>query len=1367
MPSKYLLTPPEGLHSLTSGNTKKIYPDFDPWSHTPLDDKIFLNFVSKGYYNSAKVNFESISSRSSLQESLPAVSGLLADQLSDVVRIREEKINRITANSTSSAKKSGMPSDLSGPGFSLPKRVTLTDHRRELWLQEMSSPQSSLSETSKTIPHGLKRRQLLEQCYLKQIPISRAIWLIKCCFSLEWKTLANKQGATQIEDGIDKLLKEWSETMVHLLERLVFEMTQYYNEPVKLSNWRQKIKYYLSLLGNCYSLNLMDSNFFHHWLVDFIAKIENFECLPMALHILTVFWGGIFEACRHSEDPQQLFLVNKMTEALLYKYYMVTSSRSMINDEQYLINDVKKNNKVNKTILAKLKGLIEKIFQEQSMEAFVFPNNNWDIYKKCLYEILQVDKIREDDGSSSEASKKLELIVYRNDSLKFNTILHDADTESLGSGNETPNNLENIFVPDTVLKLKRIDYKLTKALDENCAGDDWATFADQKLRRVEQVIQMMLWAVHPSRSHHYEASQLVAKLLLLKLNSRNGNLEYSLEDKIWALVFVFAKTKSEDLKFMVSLTRLHQLLNVFIGYGIVKVPTYIRKLISSGVLYLTHSSDKLFHCNLLINLKISPLMKIQYNMVLRNVHESNPEFYDHYNYDRLMEMLEGAKESLSSGNYEFVKEVPYSIKLMASEWYLNVICSPIDGSLRTVRKLDVIEKLKVFCVNLKVYHQFYKWVEFIVYHQLLNDLEALECLVDILMYYDKLFPLLINDHILLMKTILHLHSLKLAPQNTASQNLLLFNDFWLFFMKRFPLALEIDTDLQTKLIEAYESEKAQIERLAKPHSRNDGTSPLKADNDSIQSVKKESQNFPSVFQPNLKCLLTSGEEESLRNARKNMRVLMIINLTEYNKFMSIFLKRRSASDEELARLISLKVLSLSLIKKVLGGPAVVNLLDTRYCDCGMAFELQKKTFTKQNLRLVMNALCEDLPGSYQKLLNVIGEFSTTKNGQEQISNIVNKVQVKGGKDTFSFITDLLNLGVNNSEWGNFEPLPESARHDLFEDDGEVTEEETDVLDLFSRLNFTNLWIFQILTSLYLQSMNCLSPAKRHFALDIIELTGYDVAASKLFDKISNVEVLEKTLQTLEVDFFQRKSIKNPEVSYYYVIIETIVNISRRLNKVSTSSIPMGEESFRLMKECCHEFISKDPTDLAKLEYRLDAFLKILIVHQKFILKEGLEKPQPAFEGYSEFLRMLCQLFHKIDFSLKLKLLLYDVLASMKSFVIYSSTGRNHQLSIKKNLKVPKELLDLPPFKISSFMPDDIPSGEANKVEPGIKDRNPSDEPRKPVFFLYNKSSNTFEEKLSLRPFHLLDNFQEEGPEFNNTPLNLCLFNASYYRKNPT
>lgn len=271
-PTKYLLTPPEDLHPLTDSEPK-IYPDFDPWMHTKEEDRILKEFVAKGFYTTSRVNFETISARSALQGSLPKVSKLLGDELSKIIHIREGEINII--GTFDSPEKSRF-TRWAGQDFHLPSRVTLTDQKRNLWLQELSSTNTSMQKLTKSVPHGFRKRHILEQCYIQAVPIRRVIWLIKSCYAIEWKALVSKSKPDyNVDEILTNLYKEWTDNMVFIMEKLVFEMTKYYNDPSQLKQWKLRISYYLKLLGNCYELELLDKVILHQWLIEFLGKVES------------------------------------------------------------------------------------------------------------------------------------------------------------------------------------------------------------------------------------------------------------------------------------------------------------------------------------------------------------------------------------------------------------------------------------------------------------------------------------------------------------------------------------------------------------------------------------------------------------------------------------------------------------------------------------------------------------------------------------------------------------------------------------------------------------------------------------------------------------------------------------------------------------------------------------------------------------------------------------------------------------------------------------------------------------------------------------------------------------------------------------
>ena len=1391
-PTKYILTPPDELHPLVSnesGKPGKIYPDFDPWSHTAAEDEIMVNYVSKGFYTTSKVNFESISARSSIQESLSKVSDRLADQFSNVLKIREQEINKIPTESNASSAETRF-SALSGPGFSLPSRITLTDQRKEQWLQELSSPYASLTKISKFLPHGLKRRQVLEQCCLRQIPLKRATWLLKCCYSLEWKALSSKQ--MESKEINTQLLKEWTENFIYILEKLVFEMTHHYNDSQKFKVWKTEIHYFLKLLGNCYALELMSKKIFLHWLVEFVSKVEIFEYLPLTLHILMIFWDKISIPDETKAASQPLFLVTKLSDTLLHKYLQVSHNKSMINHEKYIINDVKKNNKIKESILSIIRKLVCELLLHQSLEVFLFPASHWDIYKPCLYEITNSL-----DGSLDifeDVKKKLELVSYRNESLKLNNSFR---SKPIANQNVTDNSINNTDIE--FIKLNSIDVELTKKLDDNPIDFDWASYVDKEIEHVSQVVQLILWAISPSKITHYEASQLVAKLLLLIINSIEGLPEYVVEDVVWSVVFQISKMSDSKKAENVSFPLLYRLLNMLINYGIVKVSTYIRKLISSGVLYLPESNDKFFHCKVLINLKISLLMKSQYNMVLRNVMEYDASYYEGYNFDLLVQKVEELKHVLFGSDLLNLEDQPSNIKIMLAEWYLSDICG---GELSLVNKAILTKNFNIFCGKLDVFPLFYKWIEFIVYHQLIADIESLETLMDILLRYGKLFAQSINDHILFTKAFALIYTKVLKESDNNAYAVTSFMPFWKFFMKNFPITINFDEDFRSELGAVYEEEKTKVDILSKDKNKiqmiNDSL------NGNISNTKGLIWNFPEVFQTNLRIFLSSVNDDiAKKHSRYMMLLLLNANSRDYNKFISIYLKRKDFKIEDLVHLISFKLLTFEQIQNGLGLDTILTILACNSISHTQSFEYYRDQYVRANFKLLLIACQANFIEYYQLFLYIIITHGIDSKLLLTSSSVLISAFGSINMAGYNILDDLLNYGIQKSDI-------------KIDDIGSVT----DIINSsnpYNRLNFTNLWIFQAYTKYQLDIIplnentdleNNKGSNISEFVLSIIEVTNYSCLCAQLFDKVNVSKSIEEIMKSFEENFFER-CLSSDEVSNEYLnaLIEIITFLSQKIqiSKSSSSSIdimnsddltannaaivtPLISTTYlRSLKIIMEHFANMDEGRLADVKLKLDAYLKISIIHQLSIFQYFIKliKNQKVHE-ISSILANMFTLFEKTSFDLSLKLMFYEILSSLKSHCLYISTTESSRGN--QPFEIPEKLMNLPPFEVSSFLNEKSADEKVDTVMLGLSTASPTSTYEATVksnpscnssknnenncsshnrWYIYNKKQSRYWCKFYDEPYHSINNYQSESSSsFNNSSLNLSLFDSSYDKKNP-
>lgn len=197
--------------------------DFRPWkSHHP-EDVISESTTKNGFYDRlSTTQSESTTARPSIWSSLKHKSGLqVLSSLFGSVLAHRQLHGTVTATST----------------FKPPPRVTLTDSKREIWLRDLANPAIPLRRLSRTIPHGIRGKSLLDHCLSKDIPIPRAVWLVKCVGANEIRAFKRKGtvGAFAI-GGEAKWIKEWTANVEQFAESTL-KLCGY-------QEWASKIKYW-------------------------------------------------------------------------------------------------------------------------------------------------------------------------------------------------------------------------------------------------------------------------------------------------------------------------------------------------------------------------------------------------------------------------------------------------------------------------------------------------------------------------------------------------------------------------------------------------------------------------------------------------------------------------------------------------------------------------------------------------------------------------------------------------------------------------------------------------------------------------------------------------------------------------------------------------------------------------------------------------------------------------------------------------------------------------------------------------------------------------------------------------------------------
>ncbi|KAI9769426.1 MAG: RNA polymerase II mediator complex subunit [Geoglossum simile] len=271
------------------------YADFFPWTGKHPEDVLIEQTTRQGFYDKTQVSQnEHQTARPSLWPVFKRQSGIqvLSSLLVSVLEQRQLH-GRITAAST----------------FKPPPRVTLTDTKREAWLRDLANPSVPLRRLSRTIPHGIRGKALLDQCLSKNIPTGRAVWLARCVGANEIRAFKRKgAGGAFAMGGEVKWIKDWTAFVEQFVDTVISNCGE--------EDWRLKISYAVRLSAHLFSEHLLDREHYLDWLISQLESCS-LERLPMWLLILQIYWQELVQYRRHGK---------RLAEALLKKLQVASAS---------------------------------------------------------------------------------------------------------------------------------------------------------------------------------------------------------------------------------------------------------------------------------------------------------------------------------------------------------------------------------------------------------------------------------------------------------------------------------------------------------------------------------------------------------------------------------------------------------------------------------------------------------------------------------------------------------------------------------------------------------------------------------------------------------------------------------------------------------------------------------------------------------------------------------------------------------------------------------------------------------------------------------------------------------------------------------
>jgi len=200
----------------------KGHADFFPWVGNHQEDQFSENVIRQGFYDKTQMTQnETGSAKAALLPALKHKSGLqtLSSLFTSVLSQRRAH-GQITTSST----------------FKPPPRVTVTDTKREMWLRDLANPTISLRRLSRSIPHGIRGKVLLDQSLSKNIPIERAVWLAKCVGANELRSFRRKGASGAFAMGGEA---KWIRDFTVCVEQFVESIVGFCGE----QDFRRKLNY--------------------------------------------------------------------------------------------------------------------------------------------------------------------------------------------------------------------------------------------------------------------------------------------------------------------------------------------------------------------------------------------------------------------------------------------------------------------------------------------------------------------------------------------------------------------------------------------------------------------------------------------------------------------------------------------------------------------------------------------------------------------------------------------------------------------------------------------------------------------------------------------------------------------------------------------------------------------------------------------------------------------------------------------------------------------------------------------------------------------------------------------------------------------
>lgn len=508
----------------------------------------------------------------------------------------------------------------------------------------------------------------------------------------------------------------------------------------------------------------------------------NYGQTLVALTLIKIFWNDIIKHDYLCKELSELFLLNYFFIEKIPIFSAKSSSSSSAtrqNDKTSTIPSSQSSlpQKLKQSILLLISDSVNYLFRLNT-NVFIIPNY-WMLINEVLYRILLEDHTNMiSSAEHEELHKQLQLVKYRNESLMLN-MKHlyqtpqaemappsstDRVTNRRSSFLNVPVSSQSAPSPSPAATaqevMERSDHtyinrssddilKIIIQLDKLALSDDLATLLRPKVKDVHSwkinLKLVIFWCITNARdtSPSSEGILTVCNFLKRKVLQNSfaknvNNLKAEFENEILEIIYDFVGADNEEI----NNYNLYVLINELYQLKVITISAYLRKLIASGIFYVTPGNDdKIYSLQVDAHLAILKNLPVLNNKQCDNILQKwTPEGFDFkekfetgkqiLQYELIDKLVNNGFDENFETNLSYIKGLNVGLKFLLVNWFTTAVKLKITASPKLIHiNPNIITNFYRFysiCDNLTVF--FKVFVKFILKNEGKNIIFYLDSL---------------------------------------------------------------------------------------------------------------------------------------------------------------------------------------------------------------------------------------------------------------------------------------------------------------------------------------------------------------------------------------------------------------------------------------------------------------------------------------------------------------------------------------------------------------------------------------------------------------------------------------------------------------